>query len=361
MGQPFYSGGDLFGYHTSDPSKILDIAKQIAYGIYQIHRSGFLYGDLKVENTFWVDAEKTHLVLADFGLVTPCMGGGVCTDVFAGTPQLLSPSIVSRKKYGFEVDWWAFGVMLQDIVDGRSCYERLSCASHKSGKCVKVKFNKENTYKAIKTGDCQFASKIQERKHADLLRFIKRISTKNSFETNLENDNARARMQSECPANHPVLSDPYFFQGDELYTGWNALCIKHYGQDECTRAPSLGSLCTGGDSKMQQTVSQKDPQESLLSKLAVARDAQPQVHACDRCKHVCSSSTWVSHYKGDSDKASRKMANACEFVTKKGITLQATQCGSLGVSNNSPRRKCCKCIASQCLANPSCFETACPS
>merc|ERR1712008_116917 len=107
MGQPFYSGGDLFGYHTSDPSKILDIAKQIAYGIYQIHRSGFLYGDLKVENTFWVDAEKTHLVLADFGLVTPCMGGGVCTDVFAGTPQLLSPSIVSRKKYGFEVDWWA--------------------------------------------------------------------------------------------------------------------------------------------------------------------------------------------------------------------------------------------------------------
>eukprot|EP00419_Tripos_fusus_P079377 CAMPEP_0172935476 /NCGR_PEP_ID=MMETSP1075-20121228/221531_1 /TAXON_ID=2916 /ORGANISM="Ceratium fusus, Strain PA161109" /LENGTH=518 /DNA_ID=CAMNT_0013796835 /DNA_START=112 /DNA_END=1668 /DNA_ORIENTATION=- len=368
IAQPRYAG-DLGRFKASSASEVLAIAKQYAYGLWQIHRLGLLYGDVKPENTFWVDNEQTQIVLADFGMALPCLHAGtVCTNRYAGTPEFLAPSIISENKYGFEVDWWAFGVMLMELVGG-SCYSRYA-QTISGGLTV----NQKATYDAIIRGNCQFSSKAQIKKneYAGLLKFVLKISTPQSFTKLFENDNARALMQSANPANHPVLSDPYFFGESAQETGWYNVCHTYYRQDECspTRTPSLGPLCKDGDSTMQQAVSQNDPQEALIASLASARDTQSQAHmnwdativeAFEICGDVCSVSHWLSHYKDKWPKASKKMANACEFITNKGSTLQASDCKSLGVSNNSPRRKCCQCITStQCQENPNCVKAACP-
>ena len=37
-----------------------------------------------------------------------------------GTPEYLSPEILLRKGHDFSVDFWSFGVVLYEIIGGRS-------------------------------------------------------------------------------------------------------------------------------------------------------------------------------------------------------------------------------------------------
>eukprot|EP00928_Gymnodinium_smaydae_P094444 TRINITY_DN7935_c0_g1_i1.p1 TRINITY_DN7935_c0_g1~~TRINITY_DN7935_c0_g1_i1.p1 ORF type:complete len:225 (+),score=41.11 TRINITY_DN7935_c0_g1_i1:55-729(+) len=47
--------------------------EQIAYGLWMLHRKGWLYGDLKLDNTFITDEGKDeNVVLADFGTAIKC-------------------------------------------------------------------------------------------------------------------------------------------------------------------------------------------------------------------------------------------------------------------------------------------------
>jgi len=375
IAQPFYSGGDLHGWRPSDPSEMLAIAKQYAFGLWQIHRAGFIYSDVKPENTFWVDSKKKQLVLADFGLATPCLNGGkTCTNRFAGTPEFLSPNILSREEYGFEVDWWAFGVMLMDMVD-RNCYGRYFWKGEQRH------LDRKQTWSAIKEGHCKFRRDSPITKDPvwnDFHQFVEKICLKDNYEKYLKNNHARERMQSENPAHHPVLSDPYFFDVGEQETGWRTVCAQYYGTAECDfkRTPSLGSLCKGVDSQVQQANLQEDGQQTLLDNLKSARDAQTHIieeatqraffEASHICGGVCSAHSWISKYKSG-NKASEKMANACEFVKakkqEKGNKFEADQCegiSGLGWNENSPRRMCCKCLASpNCQANPLCMQSVC--
>jgi len=356
MMQPYYSGGDLFKFKVSSARQAWKIAKQFAYGLWQIQRSGFIYGDIKEENTFWVDNTKEQIVLADFGLVTPCKNAGKpCTRRFAGTIQYMAPDIISGNSYGFEVDWWAFGVLLMNLVNGDSCYATYR-RTHQGDHVI----DKQQTFNKVLSGKCSFPrnSPIMQKEYDGLRDFVRRISVKESFNMRLNNDDARARMQSESPVNHPVLSDPYFFKKDTLEVGWRQVCTEYYREEECTRSPSLGSLCTRDGSSSQQLVSRVDPQQTLFDSLESARDDQPQVyHAYHHtCGTVCSTSTFLSHYSRDAAKASTKMATVCDLIKPQPKLLDASRC-NFGLTSNSPRRKCCKCLASQpCQATANCMK-----
>ena len=56
-----------------------------------------------------------YIKLGDFGLAKLTENE---TQSFCGTPEYLSPEMVQGKPYNCSVDWWAFGILLYEMLIG---------------------------------------------------------------------------------------------------------------------------------------------------------------------------------------------------------------------------------------------------
>lgn len=64
-----------------------------------------------------------HIKIADYGLCKEDMYYGSTTNTFCGTPEFMAPEILSEQKYGRAVDWWAFGVLIYEMLLGQSPFK----------------------------------------------------------------------------------------------------------------------------------------------------------------------------------------------------------------------------------------------
>jgi len=115
------TGGELFYYIQKKNSFPVREAKillaEVMTAIDFLHESNVIYRDLKPENIL-VD-EHGHLKLTDFGLCKPGFGPTDLTSSYVGSPEYMSPEILSSKPYGYSVDYYTIGVLLYEMVVGR--------------------------------------------------------------------------------------------------------------------------------------------------------------------------------------------------------------------------------------------------
>lgn len=55
--------------------------------------------------------------ITDFGLSKESITGNNATS-FCGTPEYLSPEILSKKGHGKSTDWWSFGCIVYEMLSG---------------------------------------------------------------------------------------------------------------------------------------------------------------------------------------------------------------------------------------------------
>ncbi|XP_036606575.1 interferon-induced, double-stranded RNA-activated protein kinase [Trichosurus vulpecula] len=115
----FCEGGTLKDWidreRCNEPDKALslNLFQQITAGVEYIHSEKLIHRDLKPSNIFLVD--KTKIKIGDFGLVTSLKNFEDRTKG-VGTPSYMSPEQRNVQAYGNEVDIFALGLILFELL-----------------------------------------------------------------------------------------------------------------------------------------------------------------------------------------------------------------------------------------------------
>ncbi|KAI9253285.1 camp-dependent protein kinase 6 [Helicostylum pulchrum] len=117
----YVPGGELFSLLRKSKKFTNDIARfyagEVLLAIAYLHSKDIIYRDLKPENVL-LDAHG-HVKITDFGFakLVPDITWTLC-----GTPDYLAPEIIQTKGYSKAADYWAFGVLVYEMLAGYPPY-----------------------------------------------------------------------------------------------------------------------------------------------------------------------------------------------------------------------------------------------
>ena len=118
----FCPGGDLFDqlykHKRFTPADTRIFTQQVLLPLEYLHGMSIVHRDLKLENV--LVSQDGALKLTDFGFAKKIQ---YRSWTLCGTPEYLAPEIILEKGHSKAVDYWAFGVLFYEMLNGHSPFE----------------------------------------------------------------------------------------------------------------------------------------------------------------------------------------------------------------------------------------------
>lgn len=119
MVMDFVAGGELFTLIRKSVRFPATVAKfyaaEVATALEYLHQIDIIYRDLKPENI--LIGQDGHVKLTDFGFAKRVRSSEQ-TYTMCGTPDYLAPEIILSQGYTQSVDWYAWGVLIFEMLAG---------------------------------------------------------------------------------------------------------------------------------------------------------------------------------------------------------------------------------------------------
>lgn len=118
---PMIQGGELFNVVHTNTRDGISNEDSIFYGacileaLGHLHARSIVYRDMKPENAL-IDG-KGYCIMVDLGFAKIVVDK---TYTLCGTPEYLAPEIIMSKGHDKAVDYWSFGVLIYEMLAGRS-------------------------------------------------------------------------------------------------------------------------------------------------------------------------------------------------------------------------------------------------
>lgn len=108
------------------PAVLARVVAQLTEAVAQLHGAGIVHGDLKPSNVLLRRREPLELALADFGVSKSLDTTSRFTQRVFGTLAYSAPEYLFSAEVSGSQDWWAVGVIAQQLATGRVPFEGLS-------------------------------------------------------------------------------------------------------------------------------------------------------------------------------------------------------------------------------------------
>jgi serine/threonine protein kinase len=114
----FINGGDLY-FHLSQYGRFSEIrvrfyAAELLLALESLHGHNIIYRDLKLENI--MITKEGHIKLVDFGQSIPKFIINIDEVSDMSNIEYIAPEILCGKNYSFASDWWAYGVIIYEML-----------------------------------------------------------------------------------------------------------------------------------------------------------------------------------------------------------------------------------------------------
>jgi len=120
----FIGGGELFEKVVADDFTLTEhdcvlFMRQICSAIGYMHQNDIVHLDLKPENILCKSKKSHQIKIIDFGLTRKLVPGGDVRILF-GTPEFVSPEVISYEPVSASSDMWSVGVVCYVLLSGLS-------------------------------------------------------------------------------------------------------------------------------------------------------------------------------------------------------------------------------------------------
>lgn len=110
--------------YTFTPDKIKKVMKQLLSALEYFHKHYIVHRDIKTSNILY-DVESERLYVIDLGIITKTLYRGKRRNLWSnnGTLEYKAPEMLIGSSYNESVDNWAAGVVLFELVEGRTPFK----------------------------------------------------------------------------------------------------------------------------------------------------------------------------------------------------------------------------------------------
>jgi len=106
---------DIVTYTRLKEDQIAYFCKSCLKALEYLHSQGVIHRDIKSDSILMTT--NGQVKISDFGFCAQVSNEIPKRRSLVGTPYWMAPEIISRDKYGTEVDIWSFGVMVMEMID----------------------------------------------------------------------------------------------------------------------------------------------------------------------------------------------------------------------------------------------------